>query len=165
MAESNRATETSVRLINIGLIILTRASIFANNVRIWQALPDAHKSWPNFKKHFRTYQIAIKQSQPTITTDTLGYHQSDNAAAIIDEVVSRITTSSTDKESQFSTPISPLQAAKQQAEHQLQQHLVRVVSSSNQNQNHDDTDLYTHVHHQRSPIPSQPTSQSQRRRN
>ena len=44
MAKSNGSTETPVQLINISLIVLTRALIFASNVRIWQALPDAHKS-------------------------------------------------------------------------------------------------------------------------
>ena len=60
MAKSNEATETPVQIINIGLIVLTRASIFANNVQQWQVLPDAIKSWPTFKKHFRTAQRAIK---------------------------------------------------------------------------------------------------------
>ena len=83
MAESNGSTETPVQLINIGIIVLTRALIYANDVRIWQALPDAHKSWPIFRKHFRTAQRSIKQIQPTITMDTLGYHQSANSAAII----------------------------------------------------------------------------------
>ena len=96
-----------------------RVSIFVNDIRIWQALPDAHKSWTNFKKHFCTAQRAIKQNHPTITTETLVYHQSANDAAIIDEVVSPITTPSTDKEGKFSTPPSPLQAAEQQAEQQL----------------------------------------------
>ena len=73
MAEANGATETPGRLINIGLIFLMRASIFPNNVRIWQDLPNAHKSWTTFKKNFRTAQRAIKQSQPTITMYTLGY--------------------------------------------------------------------------------------------
>ena len=54
MAEANGATETPVQLINIGLIVLTRASSFASNIRKWQALPDADKNWPNFKMHFRT---------------------------------------------------------------------------------------------------------------
>ena len=134
MAEDNGATETPVQLINIGLIVLTRASIFANGVRIWQAFPDAHKSWPTFKKHFRTDQRSIKQSHPTITTDTLGYHQSANAATIIYEFVSRITTLSTDEESQFSTPKSILQATKQQAEQQLHQHLAIIALYSNKNQ-------------------------------
>ena len=112
MDEANGSTKTPVQLINIGRIVLTRASIFANDVRIRQDLPDAHKYWPTFEKHFRTAHIAIKQSQPTIITDILGYHQSENAAAIIDEVVSRITTTSSDEDSQLSTPTSPLQSAK-----------------------------------------------------
>ena len=112
MDESNGATETPVQIINIGLIVLTRASIFASNICLWQALPDDLQSWPTFKKHFRTAQKSIKLIQPTITTDTLGYHQSSNAAAIIDEVFNHITTPSTDKEGPFSTPKSTLQAAK-----------------------------------------------------
>ena len=134
MAEANGATETLVMLINIGLIVLTRASIFANGVRIWQALLDDQKSWPNIKKHFLTAQRAIKQIQHTITTENLGYHQSANAAAIIYEVVSRITTPSSDEDSQLSTPTSPLQAAEQKSEQQTQQQLAIIASSSNQNQ-------------------------------
>ena len=75
MTEASGATETPVQLINIGLIVLTRASIFASDVRKWQALPDANKTLTNFKMHFRTAQKAIKQSQPITITDTLGYHQ------------------------------------------------------------------------------------------
>ena len=75
MAEASRSTETPVQHFNIGLIVLTRASIFVSDVRKWQALPEADKTWPNFKMHFRTAQKAIKQSQPITTTDTLGYHQ------------------------------------------------------------------------------------------
>ena len=134
MAEANGSTETPVQLMNICLIVLTRDSIFPNDVRIWQALPDAHKSWPTFKIHFCTAQIAIIQSHTTITTDTFVYHQSANAAVIIDKVVSRITTSSAGEESQFSTPTSPLQAAEHQAEQQFQQHLASIAFSSNQNQ-------------------------------
>ena len=35
ISEANGSTKTPVQFINIGLIALTRASIFANNVRIW----------------------------------------------------------------------------------------------------------------------------------
>ena len=44
MAEYIGVTKTPVHLINIGLIVLTHASIFANDVHIWQSLPDALKS-------------------------------------------------------------------------------------------------------------------------
>ena len=134
MAKTNGSTETSVQIINIGLIFLWRASILANHDRIWQALPGALKSWPTFKKKFCTAQRAIKQIQPTITTYTLGYHQSANAFAIIDEGVSRITTPSTDEEIQFFTPAPPLQSDEQQAGQQLQKHLAIIASSSTQNQ-------------------------------
>ena len=102
MAESNGATKTPVQLINIGLIALTQASIFANNVCICQSLSNAHKSWPTFKKHYRTTQRSIKQIQTTITTYNIGYTKSANAAVIVDELIICITTTSTDKESQLS---------------------------------------------------------------
>ena len=35
ISEANGSTKTPVQLVNTGLIILTRASIFANDVRIW----------------------------------------------------------------------------------------------------------------------------------
>ena len=69
MVETNGSTETPVQMINIYLIALISSSIFSNDVRIQQALPDTHKSWPTFKKHFCTAQRAIKQSHPTITTE------------------------------------------------------------------------------------------------
>ena len=43
MVEANGATETPVQIINIGLIILTRASIFAIGGRRWQRLKHALK--------------------------------------------------------------------------------------------------------------------------
>ena len=127
MEKVNGVTETPVPRINIGLIVLTRASLFAKNVRIWQALPNAHKSWLTFKKIFRTAQRAIKQIQTTTTTETIGYHQSANAAAIIYEFVIYITTLSSDKDSKFSTPTSPQQAAEQQAEQKMQKHLASIT--------------------------------------
>jgi hypothetical protein len=36
MAEASGATETSKQLINIGLIIITRATIFTNSIRAWK---------------------------------------------------------------------------------------------------------------------------------
>ena len=134
MAEANGATETPVQLIHIGLIVLMRTSIFASNVCQWQALPDALQSWPTFKESFCTAQKLIKQSQPTITTDTFVYHQSYNSAAIIDEIFNRITNLSTKKEIPFSTPASTLQASKQPLEQQFQQDLSSIAASSNQNQ-------------------------------
>ena len=50
MAEANGATETPVQIINIGLIALTRSSIFANKACIWQDLSDALNSCPTFKE-------------------------------------------------------------------------------------------------------------------
>ena len=135
MAEASGATETPVQLINIGLIVLTHDSIFARDVRKWQALLDADKTWTNSKMQFRTAQKAMKQSQPITTTDTLGYHQEVNAASIIDEFMSRITSSSSiDDGASFSLPASTTQAAKQIAEHHLQQQLASIAASSIQNQ-------------------------------
>jgi hypothetical protein len=132
MAEASGATETPEQLINIGLIVLTRATIFSNDIRAWNAFVVAAKTWPAFKTHFRDAQKAIKRSQPLTTTDTLGFHDKANAAAIIDDVMSRISIPSTDSDDLSATESSN---AEQLADQQLQQHLANMASSSaHQNQ-------------------------------
>jgi hypothetical protein len=94
MAKASGATETPEQLINIELIIITRATIFTNDIRAWNEKLAAAKTWPKFKRHLRTAQKAIKRSQPLTTTDTLGYHRRANAAKDSNEAVSRISLSS-----------------------------------------------------------------------
>ncbi len=113
MAEASGATETPEQLINIGLIVLTRTTVFTNDIRTWNEKPAAAKTWPEFKTHFRTAQKAIKRSQPPTTTDTLGYHREENSAKEGDDAISRIS---------------------QLADQQLEIHLASIASSAHQNQ-------------------------------
>jgi hypothetical protein len=91
MAEASGATETPAQLINIGLIVITRATIFTGDIRAWNKTLPAAKTWPGFKTHFHTAQKAIKRSQPSTTTDALGCHREANAAKEGDDAVSRIS--------------------------------------------------------------------------
>jgi hypothetical protein len=79
-------------MINLGSIIITKSNISASDVRKWHSRPGAKKTWQNFKTHFKEAQQAIRQSQPTITTDSLGYHGQANAASIVDEVISKLSS-------------------------------------------------------------------------
>jgi hypothetical protein len=130
MAEASGATETPGQLINIGLIVITHATIFTNDIRAWNGTLPAAKTWPGFKTHFRTAQKAIKRSQPSTTTDALGYHREANAAKEGDDAVSRISLPSNDgnKLSVAETAASKL------ADQQLETHLANIASSAHQNQ-------------------------------
>jgi hypothetical protein len=72
MANASGSEETTLQLINIGLIIITRPNIFAADIRRWHGLPRAVKIWIRFKSHFKSAQRAIIHSQPDVTTDSLG---------------------------------------------------------------------------------------------
>ena len=80
MADAANASETDDQLVNIGLIIISRVTIFAGDVRKWHEKPRADQTWPNFKVHFKDAQKAIKRSQPAVTTDSLGFHGQANSA-------------------------------------------------------------------------------------
>jgi hypothetical protein len=130
MAEASGATKTPEQLINIGLIVITRATIFTNDIRAWNETLPAAKTWPGFKTHFRTAQKAIKRSQPPTTIDALGYHCEANAAKEGDNAVSRISLLSNDGD-ELSVAET---AASELADQQLEIHLANVASSAHQNQ-------------------------------
>jgi hypothetical protein len=126
MAEASGATETPEQLINIGLIIVTRATIFATDIRVWNAKPAATKTWLEFKTHFREAQKAIKRSQPPTTTDTLGYHGEANSATEGDNDNSRIGLPSND-DNELTVAET---AAAVLANQQLEIHLANIASSA-----------------------------------
>jgi hypothetical protein len=130
MAEASGATKTPEQLINIGLIVITRATIFTNDIRAWNEKLAATKTWPEFKTHFRTAQKAIKRSQLLTTTDTLGYHREANAAKEGDDAVSHISLSSNDGDELTVAET----AAAELADQQLETHLANIASSAHQNQ-------------------------------
>ena len=57
------ADETSKQLMNIGLIIITRSTLFDSNIRKWHDKDDAAKTWTLFKYHFKATQKAIKRTK------------------------------------------------------------------------------------------------------
>jgi hypothetical protein len=124
MAEAANAAETTSQLINIGIIVITRSTIFASDVRKWHAKPEADKTWPSFKDHFKRAQKDIKKSQPTITADSLGFHEVNNASAIADQVIDRLTIQQDE-----ATTIT----AESLAEHQMEQQLANMANSTQQN--------------------------------
>jgi hypothetical protein len=125
MADASEAPETPIQLINIGLIILTRATIFSSDIRKWHAQNLADKTWPRFKTHFKEAQRSIKRSQPTTTTDSLGYHEQASAATIVDQVMAKLATISEDES---------INAAEQVAEQQMNQQFANMASAAQQNQ-------------------------------
>jgi hypothetical protein len=89
-AEFAGVYETTPHLINMGLVIITKANIFADDIRAWNTKPNNDKTWPDFIEHFKKAQREIKASQPVITTDVLGLHGQANAATIEQIVDGRI---------------------------------------------------------------------------
>jgi hypothetical protein len=130
MAKASGATKTPEQLINIGLIVITGATIFTNDMQAWNETLPAAKTWPGFKTHFRTAQKAIKRSQPSTTTDALRYHREANAPKEGDDAVSRISLPSNDG-GELSVAET---AASKLAGQQLEIHLANIASSAHQNQ-------------------------------
>jgi hypothetical protein len=127
MADAAHATETTAQLINIGIIIITRSTIFSSDIRKWHDKEEADKTWQNFTAHFKTAQKAIKKSQPAITTDSLGYHEQANAATpgVVDQVIERL---------QNQQEVGTVITADSIAEQQMQDHLSHMANSTQQSQ-------------------------------
>jgi hypothetical protein len=126
MAEAAHAPETTEQLINLGVIIITRSTIFASDIRKWHDKPSTEQTWPLFKEHFKAAQKAIKRSQPATTTDSLGYHEQASAAkTIVDQVIDRLGSPRDD-----ATTIT----AETIAEQQMQQHILQMANSTQQSQ-------------------------------
>ena len=120
MAEASGAPTTQAQLIDIGLINITNATIFASDIRKWHDKPANDKTWTNFKKFFTTAQRAIIRSQPQQTLAALGFHNQANAASIADEVIARIATQQAAEHAR-AEEIAEESAAAQQMQEQLQQ--------------------------------------------
>jgi hypothetical protein len=125
MAEAAKAPETPTQLINIGLIIATRSTIFASDFRKWHDKPEAGQTLSSFKVDFKAAQKAIKKSQPTITTDSLGFHEQTNATSLVDQVIDKLTA-----QRKADSTIITNAASEQQ---QMQQQLTSMENSTQQN--------------------------------
>ena len=92
MAEAAEATKTQTQLINIGLIISHHSFYhFSSDIRKRNSKPEAEKTWPTFKAHFKEAQRDIKQCQLAVTTDSLAFHDQANTAAIVNQVIERLS--------------------------------------------------------------------------
>jgi hypothetical protein len=91
MADHAGASASQAQLIDFGTIVLTASTRFASDLRKWQAKPELDKTWQAFKTHFIEAQKAIHDSEPAVTTDSLGYHEAspaiDTATSIANQVV------------------------------------------------------------------------------
>jgi hypothetical protein len=94
MAKVAEAPEMTTQLIKIRLIIITHSTIFFSDIRKWNGKPEVDRTWPAFKTHFIEAQKAIKRSQPTVTTDSLGFHHGGqaNATTLVEQVNDQLTT-------------------------------------------------------------------------
>jgi hypothetical protein len=93
MASAAECEETTPQLINIGSIIITRPTVFANDISNWHELPLDDKTWNRFKTHFKDAQRNIIRSLPAVTTDSLRYHEQANAASVptvADQVIGQL---------------------------------------------------------------------------
>jgi hypothetical protein len=120
MATAGGISESPEQLIGIATIIITRSTIFANDIRTWNAKPEPDKTWPLFMNHFTAAQMEIRRSQPTVTTDSLGFHGQANS--IVDQVVDRLTQQRDND------------VAEQLADQQMQQQLNNMANSTQHNQ-------------------------------
>ena len=87
MAEAQGAPETDQQLINIGIIIIMNATIFATYVEEWETRAAADKTWPHFKTFFINAQIAYKRARPTTTIAEQGYA---NQANMMEEIITEL---------------------------------------------------------------------------
>ena len=82
MAEAYGTTEPEVQLIEMGLIIVMNAVIFADDIGTWHNKTSSEKTWESFQEHFIEAQTTYKANRPTETSSTLGYSP-EQANAVI----------------------------------------------------------------------------------
>ena len=86
MAQAAKTPATSEQLINIGIIILQRAGVFAHNIREWLKRPAQEHNWPTFQEHFSKSQLELELAQPT--ANSMGFH--NQSANSTDEIVNKL---------------------------------------------------------------------------
>jgi hypothetical protein len=85
VADVAGSPETPTQLINMALIILSKTSIFAHDIRIWHAGDADQKTWPNFKTHFKEAQKLLRMTGGTV--NELGLH---GANAMVEQIIDGI---------------------------------------------------------------------------
>ena len=73
MAEAYGLPESDRLLIELGLIVIMNAVIFADDVGEWHDKEETEKTWANFQMHFIKAQTSYKKNRPSETSSSLGY--------------------------------------------------------------------------------------------
>jgi hypothetical protein len=73
MTEAYGLPESDRLLIELGLIVIMNAVIFADNIGEWHEKTEANKTWANFQTHFIEAQTSYKKNRPSETSSSLGY--------------------------------------------------------------------------------------------
>ena len=82
---------SQAQIINIAYVILLRTRRFGHSITEWNRLITAnanHRSWANFKNHFRVAQRELRERADLTAVDT-----NFNSANLIQEITDRVTTS------------------------------------------------------------------------
>jgi hypothetical protein len=82
MAEHAKSAETPAQLLNVGIIIVNRSTLFSGDAHKWHDKPTRDKTWPLFEAHFQKAQWSINKSQPVVTTNSLGCHDTNSASTL-----------------------------------------------------------------------------------
>ena len=87
----SKIPSTNEQLINIGIIILQRAGIFAQDIRNWLKHPVQEHNWPTFQEYFSKSQPEMELAQPT--ANSMGFHNQDanSAYAIVKKLYEKIS--------------------------------------------------------------------------
>ena len=73
MAEAYGNPEPEVQLIEMGLIIIMHAVIFADDIGTWNKKSSSSNTWESFQEHFITAQTTYKANRPTEISASLGF--------------------------------------------------------------------------------------------
>ena len=84
MADAYGNPESDNMLIELGMVIMMKAVIFADDIGEWHDKPAHSKTWSAFQQHFISAQTKYKKNRPVETSASLGYsapasHEQANA--------------------------------------------------------------------------------------
>ena len=88
MAEAHGTPESQQQLMDMALMIITSASIFADDVKAWNLFPT--KTWPLFQSHFIQAQFTYKQARPSETASSLGYSTASPQANLVEDTTAAV---------------------------------------------------------------------------
>ena len=107
MADAYGNPESDAMLIELGMVVLMKAVIFADDIGDWHDKPTASKTWSAFQNHFIAAQTAYKKNRPAETSASLGY-----SAPAPDDQVNAVLQANTDL-AEANAYIAQLEAAHQ----------------------------------------------------